>query len=102
MKNITLRYFDGCPNWKLALERLHQAVDRAEMREVRIDLERVETAAEAEAVGFRGSPSVLIEGRDPFARERDPVGLSCRMFVTEDGPQGAPSVSQLLDALQDS
>jgi hypothetical protein len=101
MKNITLRYFDGCPNWKIALERIHEVVERAELRDVRIDLERVETLAEAEAVGFRGSPSVLIEGRDPF-RAGDPVGLSCRMFVTEDGPQGAPSVSQLLDALQES
>ncbi len=50
MKNITVRYFDGCPNWKVALDRIHEAVERAELRDVRIDLERVETAAEAEAV----------------------------------------------------
>ena len=100
MKSIILRYFDGCPNWKVALERIHEAIERAEVSDVRIDLKRVETAAEAEAVHFRGSPSVLIDGQDPFVRDGDPVGLSCRMFVTEDGPQGASSVSQLSDALQ--
>ncbi len=102
MKNITLRYFEGCPNWKLALERIHETIELAGLSDVRIDLERVETAAEAEVVRFRGSPSVLIEGQDPFARDDAPVGLSCRVFLTEDGPQGAPSVSQLLDALQES
>lgn len=100
--NITLQYFDGCPNWKLALERIHETIERAGLRDVRIDLEKVETAAEAEAVRFRGSPTVLIEGRDPFAQGDSPIGLSCRVFATEDGSQGAPSVSQLLDALQES
>jgi len=64
MKNITLQYFEGCPNWKVALDRIHEAVELSDLREVRIDLEQVETAAAAEAVHFRGSPSVLINGRD--------------------------------------
>lgn len=100
MTKITLRYFDGCPNWKVALERIHEALGLVELRDIVIDLERVETAEEAENVGFRGSPSVLIDGRDPFADERDPVGLSCRVFTTEQGPQGSPSVAQLRDALR--
>jgi len=102
MTNITLRYFDGCPNWKVALERIHLAVEQVELRNVRIELERVASPAEAEAVGFPGSPTVLIDGRDPFIGTGAPVGLSCRMFVTEDGSEGAPSVSALVDALRES
>lgn len=97
---VTIRYFDGCPNWKVALDRVHEAVDRSDLDGVEIDLERVETAEEAEKVGFRGSPTVLIDGGDPFADADAPVGLSCRVFATEQGVQGSPSVEQLRNALQ--
>ncbi len=100
--NITLRYFDSCPNWRVALERIHEAVDLAALRDVHIDLQRVESAGEAEQLGFRGSPTVVIDGRDPFADEGDPVGLSCRVFATENGPQGSPSVAQLRETLRAS
>jgi hypothetical protein len=49
----------------------------------------------AEEHGFRGSPTVLIDGVDPFADNDAPVGLSCRMYVTERGLAGTPSIDQL-------
>lgn len=60
---------------------------------------QVTTPEQAEASGFRGSPTVLIDGRDPFT---DPValaGMSCRVFRSEAGLAGAPSVEQLLAVL---
>ena len=39
-----------------------------------VTLQAVPTAEEAEAVGFRGSPTVLVDGVDPFADPAAPVG----------------------------
>jgi hypothetical protein len=54
----------------------------------------------AERVGFRGSPTILIDGRDPFATGAEPIGMSCRVFRTEDGAQGAPTEAQLREVLE--
>lgn len=65
-----------------------------------VSYERVDTPEDAERRHFRGSPTILIEGEDPFADDDAPVGLSCRIYQTETGPAGAPSVRQLTDALR--
>ena len=97
---ITLRYFDGCPNWRLAEARMTEALAAAGGPGSAIAYERVETQEEAERLGFRGSPTLLVDGHDPFAEEAAPVGLACRIYRTEEGPQGAPSVAQLRAALR--
>lgn len=97
---ITLRYFDGCPNWQVAKERIEQVL--AELGESRkLSLERVETAAQADELEFRGSPTVLIDGRDPFDAT-GPTGLSCRVYRTDVGMEGAPSVDQLVAAFKEA
>ncbi len=57
------------------------------------------TEDEAERLRFRGSPTILIDGVDPFAEEEAPFGLSCRIYQTDRAMEGSPSVTQLLDAL---
>ena len=94
---ITLQYFDGCPSWMIAEERL--AVIAAERPEVTVTRHLVQTVEEAERVGFHGSPSVLIDGVDPFADADTGVGLACRIYQTPDGPAGAPTLAQLRTAL---
>ena len=95
--DITLQYFDGCPNWKVADERLTALVEGNPGMVVTRHI--VDTAEEAERVGFRGSPSILIDGIDPFARAGDPIGLSCRRYLTPDGYAGTPTVEQLKTVL---
>ncbi len=97
---ITLRYFDGCPNWRIAEARLNEALGDARGPSAGIVLERIQTHEEAERVGFRGSPTILIDGSDPFAEGGAPVGLACRLYRTEQGSEGAPSVAQLRAALR--
>lgn len=95
---VRLLYFDGCPNWRETDQRLRDALALAglDLRPVCVS---VTTPEEAERLRFRGSPSVLIDGVDPFADEAAPVGLSCRVFRTPDGLRGAPTVDQLFEAL---
>lgn len=40
-----------------------------------------------------------LDGVDAFADADTPVGLSCRVYPTPDGPAGAPTFEQLQAAL---
>lgn len=90
---ITLQYFDGCPNWEVLdhriAEALHGRTDASIIRQ------RVETTEEAIRLGFHGSPTILIDGIDPFAEPSAPVGLACRVFRTPNGLAGSPTLEQL-------
>jgi len=94
--HIELQYFEGCPHWEVADARLRKVTAG---RDVELGHRLITTSEEAEAHQFRGSPSILIDGRDPFASGDEPVGLSCRVYQTPDGPAGAPTVEQLEAAL---
>ena len=59
----------------------------------------ITTCDEAEAASFRGSPTILIDGVDPFANGTEPLGLTCRLFPTPDGLAGAPTIEQIEAAL---
>ena len=98
--NVTLQYFDGCPNWRVADERLREALREAGVNGSQITYEKIETPEQAEEAGFRGSPTILLNGGDPFATPEAPVGLSCRIYQTDAGPDGAPSLSQLAVVLR--
>lgn len=89
---VTLLFFDGCPNWQSTDAHLATLAD-----ELGFELERcrVETDEDAQRWQFRGSPTVLIDGRDVFAIGDEPIGLSCRVYLTDHGLAGAPTFEQL-------
>lgn len=93
---VQLLYFEDCPNWRLLERRLG-----ALAAEAGIDVERVriETDDEARSMGFHGSPSLHVDGRDPFPSEGAPVSLTCRVYPTSSGLEGSPTVSQLREVL---
>lgn len=96
---VELLWFGGCPSWQEADARLREALPVAGV-DADVVLVEVTTPEDAERLRFRGSPTVLLDGRDPFAQESDPVGLSCRVYRTPDGLRGAPTVDMLVDALR--
>jgi len=64
---------------------------------------RREVADEQEAVqaGMCGSPTLLINGADPFAQPGQVPGLTCRLYRDANGqPAGAPPVEALRRALE--
>lgn len=93
---VTLQYFDGCPNWKTTDAHLRRL---STDHEIEVDYELIDSIEMAEEAQFRGSPTVLIEGVDPFAKEEAPVGLACRIYQTDHGPSGSPTLSQLQDVI---
>lgn len=93
--NVTLQYFDGCPTCKLVEQRLHAVLGPDSTIQYRL----VESQEDAEQLGFTGSPTVLVDGVDPFANPGAPVGLACRVYLTAAGREGAPSIEQLREAV---
>lgn len=89
----------GCPHAAVLNQRLDEvladypgAVQRAD----RI----VEDQDAAAAAGMSGSPTLLVDGVDPFAEPGAAPSVSCRLYRDGNGrPQGAPSVTALRRAL---
>jgi len=92
---VTIQYFDGCPHWKLADERVRRVLEGVSTGEVTLEYELIDSPESAERVGFHGSPTILVDGRDPFVTGIEQVGMSCRVFRTEDAIQGAPTEAEL-------
>lgn len=92
---IEILHVPDCPNLALLDERLRQAISPAE-----VTYRVVADAETAAATGMTGSPTLLLDGTDPFARPELAPSLSCRLYPHEDGHvEGAPSVEALRQAL---
>jgi hypothetical protein len=94
-----VRFVEGCPSLPVIRQRLRHALDRLGRAAVDVRLRRVRTDAEAEALGFTGSPTVLVDAVDLFQQRDAVVGLSCRLYCSAEGTTGAPSIEQLTAAL---
>lgn len=96
--HVRLLYVADCPNWQEAADRLRAALAAAG-HDVEPEHVEVRTPEDAERLSFRGSPTVLVDGVDPFADASAPVGLCCRVFRTPEGLRGSPTVEQLVAVL---
>lgn len=83
---ITLQYFDDCPNWEILDGRLAELLDGRS--DIRVTRQLVETAEYAERLGFHGSPTVLVDGVDPFSDEHAPSGSPAGCSVPLPGWRG--------------
>jgi hypothetical protein len=94
---ITVLHVPDCPNLGLLRARLAEALDRLG-GSVPVEERVVVEAEEAARLGFGGSPTLLVDGRDPFPTTA--AGwLTCRLYPTPSGPQGAPTVDDLIEVL---
>lgn len=92
---VTIQYFEGCPHWRLADERVRKVLGPGPQDDVEVEYQLIDSPEQAQRVGFHGSPTILVDGHDPFATGEEPIGLTCRVFRTERGPEGSPSEDQL-------
>jgi hypothetical protein len=96
--DVSLLYFDGCPNHHATLELLEALLDESGW-DGTVRLVNVESSERAEELNFRGSPTVLLDSVDPFLDGDAPVGLSCRIYPTADGYRGTPPEPELRAAI---
>ena len=68
--------------------------------DIQVEWQVVTTEDEARRLGMTGSPTILAEGADLFARPGQQPSLSCRVYPDEHGHLGpAPTTVQLREAL---
>jgi hypothetical protein len=84
-----------CPNLPPLLQHLAEATD------LPVATRLIDSEADAARFGMAGSPTLLIDGADPFASPgQSAYGLSCRLYRDAPGQiVPAPTVNQLRDAI---
>ena len=94
---IQFLYTDGCPYNGLARSALSEAIEEEGIRAY-VEEIYLRTAEDARRLGFPGSPTILIDGRDVDGGGRP--NLSCREYETGDGHrQGWPDKDTIRWAL---
>jgi alkylmercury lyase-like protein len=93
---ITVLSVPDCPNVSLLVDRLEETLPGGRQR---AEVFLVRNEDEASAWGMCGSPTLLLDGVDPFATDDARPSLSCRLYRGPDGQlSGVPSVEQLRKA----
>lgn len=93
---VEIVHLDDCPLWRTAAGRVRQAMNATGLDPDAVHYREVATSDAP--VDFPGSPTILIDGRDPF-RTDAPVGPTCRRYRTDEGFDVAPSLEELVEAI---
>jgi hypothetical protein len=97
---IELLFWRGCPSYPEAQQLLEEVL-RAAGVDAEVELREVHTHEEAADLGFPGSPTIRVDGRDidPVGAEAPPA-LNCRIYHLPDGRVSPlPARIQLEEAL---
>lgn len=100
---VQLLWWDGCPSTERALAELREALDEVGLDQVEVRVTEIRTDADADGAGFKGSPTVLVDGADVVdtGRADEPTGLNCRVYHRRDGRiSPTPDPDDLREALQ--
>ncbi len=96
---VELLWFDGCPSYQTARELLEQVL-REEKINAAIEMVQVHDNADAAAKRFLGSPTIRLNGTDPFAEAgQDDFAMQCRVYRTPQGLKGSPTKEMLRAAV---
>ena len=96
---LTVLAVPGCPNAPVLERRLAAAL--AGRPPVTVTRHVIASAAEAAEWGMHGSPTLLVNGHDPFAVPGKGPALACRLYQGDGGRlEGAPTVEALRRALE--
>jgi len=121
---VKILYFNGCPMWETAAARVRAVLAELGRPDVAVQVDDVHQVSNLSSE-WAGSPTVLLDGRDPFAAADEPPLMwkgrrfgpssarlaidggphpvtardACRIYVTEAGFEGSPSVDQLRTVL---
>jgi hypothetical protein len=98
--DIDLIVVPGCPNEAPAAALLRTALDQAGLPDKSFRVTVVADEQAAARCGFRGSPTFLINGSDPFGDSAQTTGLTCRLYQQSSGRTlGLPALGDLREAL---
>jgi hypothetical protein len=91
---VTILHVPDCPNVAVVQQRLTRVL--ADRTDVQVELRLIDSEESAAENGMTGSPTLLVDGVDPFAVPGQQPSLSCRLYRDDSGAiAGAPSLTQL-------
>jgi hypothetical protein len=82
---VELFWWAECPSWERTLEILREEMAAAGYDAGAIAVTEVTDEAQAERLGFPGSPTIRVDGADVQDPGDNPIGLSCRVYREPDG-----------------
>jgi hypothetical protein len=97
MTTLTVLAVPDCPHLPALEERVAQVLSGAPgtvVRRLTVTTVTVTTVEEAAQWGMHGSPTLLVDGRDPFAEPGAQASVSCRV-----GTAALPSVEAIRAAV---
>lgn len=100
---VEFLYFEGCPNFKSALELLRQVLAE---EGVDASVEQINVTSTEKAVKnkFLGSPSIRVNGLDieKEARDSTDYGEECRIYLNDGALPGIPPKELIRDAVREA
>ncbi|MBT2500280.1 thioredoxin family protein [Agromyces sp. ISL-38] len=99
--SIEVLHITECPGWEPTLGLLRRALDELGITEASVSARLISSPDEARRCGFAGSPTVLVDGIDPFPSSGPAEELACRVYRGADGLSPHPSPRDLVAALRE-
>ena len=97
---VEFLWWEGCPSHERALADLREAMGALGLDPGGVEIRHIDSEEEAARVGFAGSPTIRVDGRDVQPPKDEPVGLTCRLYRLRDGRYSpTPDPADLRDAL---
>ena len=98
---VELLWWEGCPSHAQAADLLEATLDELGKGDVHVVRREVRARADAERLGFPGSPTFQVGGRDLFPADA-PSALTCRVYQRADGRSAPlPDAAALAERLRD-
>jgi hypothetical protein len=97
---VEILHIDECPNWVEAGTRVVAALTELGPEDVEVTYRLLTDSVQAAAVPFAGSPTILLDGVDAFPSGGRTSDLACRVYPSDSGFAGVPSVAQLVEAIK--
>jgi hypothetical protein len=97
--DVELLVVPDCPNESVALSVLRSAFDRVGLAGQSVRTTVIANQDQAEERSFVGSPTILINGVDPFGVAGQSPAYACRVYATPAGLSGVPPLDDIISAL---
>jgi hypothetical protein len=97
--DVELLVVPDCPNESVALSVLRLAFDRVGLAALSVRTTVIASQEQAQECGFVGSPTILINGVDPFVTAGQSPAYACRVYATPAGLSGVPPLDDVISAL---
>src|SRR5215218_427932 len=80
---VSFIYYEDCPSYDLALERLREVMDEEDIPG-EVEVVEVETEEQARELRFVGSPTIRVNGQDIDPPSNSRYALTCRAYRLAD------------------